>query len=249
VKKIIIVGGSSGIGRAIAEAELRKGSEVLLIARREQELKKVCSPWNSQKKKSAHYIVADVSDFKTAEKIFAKAVSTLQGLDEIYYAAGVMPTIGKKEYNTYKDLSMMNVNTLGAMAYLNPAANYFTEHKKGKIIGISSIAGERGRKGNPVYNASKAALNNYLEAIRNRLSEVNVQVTTIKPGFVKTDMVKGIKLPEKGLLKAISADEAAEKIIQIVSKGKDEAFVPGIWRFVGFIIRNIPNFIFKKMSI
>jgi short-subunit dehydrogenase len=249
VKKIIVVGGSSGIGKAIAEAELKNGSTVLILARRENEMKAIISPWNEKGNKRAHYIVADVGDFKSAEKIFAMAIKTLGGLDEIYYASGVMPAIEKTEYDTTKDHQMMNINILGAIAYLNPAATFFTNQKHGKIIGISSIAGERGRKGNPVYNTSKAALNTYLEALRNRLSEVNVQVTTIKPGFIRTDMVKGLPLPEKGLLKVISPEDAAESILKIVAKGKDEAFVPGIWALVGLIIRNIPNFIFKKMSI
>jgi short-subunit dehydrogenase len=249
VKKIIVVGASSGIGKAIAEAELKNGSQVLLIARREKEMKQIISPWNQAKNKNAFSIAYDVTDFKSADKVFAQAVKTLGGLDEIYFASGVMPQIGKTEYNTTKDHSMMNVNVLGAIAFLNPAATFFTEQKHGKIVGISSVAGERGRKGNPVYNASKAAMNTYLEALRNRLSEVGVQVTTIKPGFIKTDLVNGITLPEKGLLKVISPEDAAAQIIKAVAKGKDEIFVPGIWALVALILRNIPNFLFKKMSI
>ncbi|TGL44716.1 SDR family NAD(P)-dependent oxidoreductase [Leptospira perdikensis] len=248
-KKIIIVGASSGIGKAIAEAELNAGNSVVLLARREKSLESIAKKANTTKEKRAFPLVFDVTKFATAEKTFAKAVSLLGGVDEVYFASGVMPEITSNEYNTTKDLEMLNVNLLGAVAFLNPVATYFTKQKSGKIVGISSIAGERGRKGNPVYNTSKAALNIYLEALRNRLSESNVQVTTIKPGFVITEMTKGLDLPKKGLLKAITAEEAANKILTIVASGKDEAFVPGIWALVGLIIRNIPNFIFKKLSI
>lgn len=248
-KKIIIVGASSGIGKAIAEAELNTGNSVVLLARREKSLESIAKKANLGKEKRAFPLVFDVTKFSTAEKTFQKAVSLLGKVDEVYFASGVMPETSPNEYNTTKDLEMLNVNLLGAVAFLNPVATYFTKQKSGKIVGISSIAGERGRKGNPVYNTSKAALNTYLEALRNRLSESNVQVTTIKPGFVITEMTKGLKLPEKGLLKAITAEEAAEKIRNIVASGKDEAFVPGIWALVGLIIRNIPNFIFKKLSI
>lgn len=248
-KKIIIVGASSGIGKAIAEAELNAGNSVVLLARREKSLESIAKKANQTKEKRAFPLVFDVTKFSTAEKTFGKAVSLLGGLDEVYFASGVMPEISPNEYNTTKDLEMLNVNLLGAVAFLNPVATYFTKQKSGKIVGISSIAGERGRKGNPVYNTSKAGFNTYLEALRNRLSESNVQVTTIKPGFVITEMTKGLKLPEKGLLKAITAEEAANKILKIVASGKDEAFVPGIWALVGLIIRNIPNFIFKKLSI
>ncbi|TGN06850.1 SDR family NAD(P)-dependent oxidoreductase [Leptospira ilyithenensis] len=250
VKKIIVIGASSGIGKAIAEAELKNGSEVVLVARREKELKAIASKWNKKgQTKPAILVVADVTQFASAEKTVAKAIGELGGLDEVYYASGVMPAVASDEYNIAKDLQMLNVNTLGAVAYINPIATYFAKQGKGKIVGISSIAGERGRKGAPVYNTSKAALNTYLEALRNRLAEKNVQVTTIKPGFVKTEMTEGLDLPEKGLLKAITSEEAAEQILKIVAKGKDEAFVPGIWKLVALIIVNIPNFIFKKLSI
>lgn len=248
-KKIIIVGASSGIGKAIAEWELQNGSSVALLARREKALESIAKSANKAKDKRAHVIGFDVTKFSTAAKVFQKAVSLLGGVDEVYYASGVMPAIQPNEYNTKKDLEMIDVNLSGAIAFLNPVAQYFESQKSGKIIGISSIAGERGRKGNPVYNTSKAGLNTYLEALRNRLAESNVQVTTIKPGFVITEMTKDLNLPQKGLLKAISAEEAAKRIIQLVEKKKEEAFVPGIWGLVGLVIRNIPNFIFKKTSI
>ncbi|MCZ8342285.1 MAG: SDR family NAD(P)-dependent oxidoreductase [Leptospira sp.] len=248
-KKIIIVGASSGIGKAIAELELQNGSSVVLLARREKALESIAKPFSKGKEKKAYALAFDVTKFNTAKKTFEKAVSLLGGLDEIYYASGVMPAIEKNEYNTSKDLNMIEVNLSGAIAFLNPAAEFFSKQKFGKIVGISSIAGERGRKGNPVYNTSKAGLNTYLEALRNRLSEFNVQVTTIKPGFVLTEMTQGLNLPTKGLLKAISAEDAAKQILTAVNQNKDECFVPGIWALVGLIIRNIPNFIFKKMSI
>lgn len=245
-KKIIVVGASSGIGRAIAEKELQEGSQVVLIARREKVLAQITKPYTKQKQ--AFALPFDVTKTSQVGKAFGTAVRLLGGLDEIYYASGIMPTVSPGEYNTKKDVEMLEVNLFGAIAFLNEAAVYLGEQKKGKIIGISSIAGERGRKGNPVYNTSKAALNVYLEALRNRLSEKNVQVFTVKPGFVKTEMTEGLPLPEKGLLRAISADEAAEQILATVSKGKEVFFVPKIWSLVALIIRSIPSFIFKKLS-
>ncbi|GBF50241.1 short chain dehydrogenase [Leptospira ryugenii] len=249
MKKIIVVGASSGIGRAIAEAELKAGHLVLLLARRENELKKITAPWNSQKEKRALFLKADVSNLQLAKRVFQDALKQLGGLDEIFYASGTMPDVGPEEYNTEKDESMIQVNLLGAMAYLNQAAEYFAKQGKGTIVGISSIAGERGRKGNPGYFVSKAGLNTYLESLRNRLAVKNVTVITVKPGYVNTEMVKGLTLPTKGLLRAISAEEAAATIIEKTDKNKEVFYVPGIWSLVAFIIRNIPSFIFKKLNI
>lgn len=243
-KKIIVVGASSGIGKAIAVEELKRGNEVVLMARRESHLKEITSAFAK-----ASFLTIDVTNETAVEGSFNAAVQKLGGLDSIYYAAGVMPAVGPEEFDTAKDKSMLLVNLFGAVAFCNSAAKLFVKEKKGKIIGISSIAGDRGRSGNPVYNASKAGLNTYLEALRNRLSHQGIQVTTIKPGFVRTSMLDGIKVPEKGILKAIAPEEAARLILKACDSGKDVAYVPGIWRLVGLIIIHIPRFIFKKLSI
>ena len=108
----------------------------------------------------------------------------------------------------------------------------------------SSVAQDRGRIGRPVYNASKAGMDTYLEALRNRLWRHGVQVTTIRPGFVETPMTAGLKL--KG---AIPADTAAAKILQARDRQQAIAYVPGKWRLVMFVIRCIPSFVFRRLSI
>jgi len=116
--------------------------------------------------------------------------------------------------------------------------------KKGQIVGISSVAGERGRVGNPSYNASKAALSSYLESLRNRLTRLGVHVLTVKPGFVQTDMVKDAKK----LFWVVSPEQAAEDIWKGIRKHKQDIYVPARWRLVMWIIRNIPSVIFRRMS-
>ena len=122
----------------------------------------------------------------------------------LIYAAGVMPEVVEGEYDFAKDRSMIEVNLLGAMAWMNPAAAFFEAQRRGTIAGISSIAGERGRRGNPGYCTSKAALSTYLESLRNRLSRYGVNVVTIKPGFVDTAMTRG----KKGLFWLVSAERS-----------------------------------------
>jgi short-subunit dehydrogenase len=120
----------------------------------------------------------------------------------------------------------------------------FQSLKKGQIVGISSVAGERGRVGNPSYNASKAALTCYLEALRNRLTRYGVHVLTVKPGFVQTDMVKDAKK----IFWVVSPEQAAEDIWKGIRKRKQEIYVPARWRLMMFIIRIIPSFIFRKLT-
>ncbi len=244
-KKIIVVGASSGIGSEIARELLKAGNSVALVARRDKELKKIAEEFSVSGKGSAVVIKHDVTEFEKARPAFDKAIKSMGGLDEIYYASGVLEKVEIDEFNTEKDIRTLNVNLLGAFSWLNLAAGYFQNQGRGRIIGISSIAGERGRIGNPAYNTSKAALNTYLESLRNRLSRKGVHVLTVKPGFIDTEMTKGMP----GLFWLISANLAARVIIESVNRGKENIFVPARWALVGFAIRNIPSFIFKKLSV
>jgi short-subunit dehydrogenase len=117
--------------------------------------------------------------------------------------------------------------------------------RQGTILGISSIAGARGRRANPAYCTSKAALSTYLESLRNRLGRYGVKVTTIKPGFVRTAMTEGMG----DLLWIISADEAARRSLAHARRGHGSHFVPGRWALVALVIRSIPSWIFRKLNI
>lgn len=241
-KKVIVVGASSGIGAEIAKELLKSGAYVTLIARREEELHKLVAEIPSSK---YCIIKHDVSHFAEASKYFADAIKIMEGLDEIYYCAGILEKVAIDEFSIEKDIRMLTINTLGAFAWLNTAADYFQKKNSGKIIGISSIAGDRGRVGSPAYNTSKAALNTYLESLRNRLARKGIQVLTVKPGFIDTDMTKGMK----GLFWLISANTAAKIILKAAANGKENIYVPARWALVGLIIRMIPSFIFKKLNI
>lgn len=241
-KKIIVVGASSGIGKELATLLLEQGNTVTLVARRDKELKAIAAPFDKTK---TLIIKHDVTNFDQADSLFQKAVKSMKGLDEIYYASGIMYNIKPDEFDVEKDIAMLNTNLLGCVAWLNPAASLFQKQKSGKIIGISSIAGDRGRRGNPVYNTSKAGMNTYLEALRNRLGVLGVQVLTVKPGFIDTVMTQGMK----GVFWLISAKEAATIIVKAADSGKECIYVPARWGLVGLIIRSIPSFLFKRLSI
>ena len=148
-----------------------------------------------------------------------------------------------KKFDFDKDRRTLEVNFLGALAWLNPVAAMFQSLKSGQIVGISSVAGERGRVGNPSYNASKAALTSYLEALRNRLTRYGVHVLTVKPGFVETDLLAGAKRT----FWVISPEQAARDICKAIRTRRQDIYTPARWRWVMLVIRNIPSFIFRKM--
>ena len=169
-KNAIIVGASSGIGAALAQALTADGTQVALVARRADMLSLLAEKINS----SAGQVLArsyssDVTVIETVPSLFAEITHDLGGLDLIIYAAGTMPRIGSDEYDTHKDAGIIAANFTGAVAWLNEAARRFEKAGSGTIVGISSVAGDRGRRGAPVYGATKAALNTYLESLRNRI--------------------------------------------------------------------------------
>lgn len=243
--KAVVVGASSGIGEAIAVQLAAAGTEVALVARRAAELDAVAARIRAAGG-TARVYAHDVTAFDAAAALFDRIRAEAGGLDLLVYAAAVMPKIAEHEYDNTKDRLMIDVNLTGAVVWCNLAAPHFESQGRGTIVGIGSIAGARGRRANPVYGTTKAALSTYLEALRNRCSRYGVNVVTAEPGFVDTAMTKGMK----GLLWLISADEAATRILALAKRGDSAAsYVPRRWWIVATIIRLIPSFLFRRMSI
>jgi short-subunit dehydrogenase len=246
--RAIVVGASSGIGASLVEALVARGARVAALGRREAELRALEARLRPACEASGARLVVRAHDASRTEEVaplFEELFEALSGVDLVIYAAAIMPKTAPDEYDTVRDLEQLAVNVGGCIAWGNAAARLFASQRGGTLVGISSIAGERGRKGNPVYGATKAALNHYLEALRNRLSERGAHVVTIKPGFVATRMTAGMDDP----LWLIGSDEAARMILAAVEARANERFVPRRWALVAFVIRNIPSFLFKRLSI
>ena len=243
-KKALVIGGSSGIGAELARHLAKQGVEVALAARRGAEMQRVADAIAAEGGAKPLCYVHDVREYECVPQLFQKIAHDLGGLDLVIYAAGVMPAIAPGEYDFEKDRQMIEINLLGAIAWLNEAAQRFERAGTGTIVGISSVAGERGRQSMPVYCASKAALTTYLEALRNRASRHGVSVVTVKPGPVATPMTDGLKLP---LL--IPAERAASEILAAAKRGAVSAYIPGVWRYIFLLLRNVPSFLFRKTKL
>lgn len=242
-RRAIVVGASSGMGAALVRLLAREGYVVHALARREAELAELaaaCADAPGQVVTHVH----DVTDTPAVAPLFEDCVRHMGGLDLFVFAAGVMPAVGPDEYDTEKDFLQLSVNLAGCMAWCNRAALYLQSRRSGHIVGISSIAGDRGRKGNPAYHTSKAGMSTYLESLRNRLAAHDVRVTTIKPGFIDTPMTAGMD----GLFWLITADQAADAILEAVRGRAATRYVPFRWLWVALVIRHIPSVLFKKLN-
>jgi short-subunit dehydrogenase len=237
--KAIVVGASTGIGRELVKQLAAQGSSVAAIARRSDKLEEL----KLENPTRIHTYSHDVTCGEEVPALFSEIVKDLGGLDVIVYCAGVMPEVGPAEFNFDKDKQMIEVNVTGAIAWLNEAANRFAHTGTGSIVGIGSVAGDRGRSGQPVYNMTKAALATYLEALRNRLHKLGVCVVTIKPGPTATPMTAHLKSQSM-----MSAEAVAAFVISKI-KSPGEHYVKFSHRVIFWVIRNFPSPLFRRLSI
>jgi NAD(P)-dependent dehydrogenase (short-subunit alcohol dehydrogenase family) len=247
-RRAIVVGASSGMGAALVRQLAREGYRVAALARRRTELEQLASTCAAASAASGGAVLVrahDVRDAGEVPQLFEELARALGGLDLLVYATGIMPKVGRDDYPTETDLEILDVNLGGCIAWGNQAARFFASQRAGTIVGISSIAGDRGRKGNPAYCTSKAAMNAYLEALRNRLAESGVHVCTIKPGYVDTAMTQG--LPK--LFWLISPEEAARQILAAARNRVNVRYVPLRWQLVGTALRLVPSALFRYASV
>ncbi len=244
-KNAIIVGASSGIGAALARRLAREGYSLALLARRAEALEDVRRQINAEVgAERAQAYPHDATHTAEVPELFQTILRELGGLDLVVYCAGQQVPVARSEYDFAKDQRMLDANLLGAVAWLNQAAMLFERLGRGQMVGISSIAGERGRVGAPVYNASKAALNTYLEGLRNRLTRRGVNVLTVRPGFVQTEQLKN----SPRTFWVITPEQAADDIWRAIRGRRQVVFTPARWRLVALGLRHVPSVIFRRMS-
>ncbi|MDH5657084.1 MAG: SDR family oxidoreductase [Spirochaetia bacterium] len=243
MKTILILGASSDIAKAAALRFAQEKFNVILAGRDIQNLKieaKDLSIRHSVEVKAAEF---DALKFKSHSAFYsALKISP----DVVLCAVGILGDQTRSEENFDHAKLIIDTNYTGCVSILNIIAEDFKNKKSGTIIGISSVAGDRGRQSNYTYGSAKAAFSSYLSGLRNRLYKSGVHVITVKPGFVRTRMTEGMKLP--GLLTA-DPSQAAGDIYRAWKKGKNEIYTRWFWKYIMRIIIHIPEGIFKKLNL
>jgi short-subunit dehydrogenase len=243
--RAVVVGASSGIGEALARKFAWEGYQVALLARRKKALESICADINQHVNGTfAHPYPHDVTQYDKVPALFQRILRDLKSIDVLVYVAGVQYSFGFSEYDFEKEREMVEVNLLGAMAWYGQAAILFERMGRGHLVGISSVAGDRGRVGNPAYNTSKAGLSTYLEALRNRLTRSGVHVLTVKPGFVQTKLL----VHAATTFGVISPEKLADDVYRAIRRRRQVIYAPKWWRLIMLIIQHTPSFIFRRMS-
>lgn len=245
MQNVLIIGATSTIAQEVAKLYANSGAKIFLVGRNSEKLTQVAQDLVVRGATTTEIFACDLADQTKHEEILAAAKKVLGEIDIALIAHGTLPEQKECESSVEQTMQELEVNFLSVVSLLTLLANNFEKQARGCIAVISSVAGDRGRQSNYVYGAAKGGLTVFLQGLRNRLSKVGVQVVTIKPGFVITPMTQDFK---KGILWA-QPESVARVIVSAIAKRKNVVYVPWFWRWIMFIIRNIPETVFKRMSL
>jgi len=246
MKKVLIIGATSAIAEAAARLFAARGDALFLVARNAEHLRLIAEDLSVRGAMRAATATLDVTDFAAHEALLDAAERELGSIDIVLVAHGTLSDQDECQRSVAAMRREFDINGVSAMALLTVLANRMEARGSGTLAVISSVAGERGRQSNYVYGAAKAALSTFLGGLRQRLAKANVNVLTIKPGFVDTPMTAAIT--PKGALWA-QPDRVAAGIVKAIDSGRSVVFLPWFWRWIMLVIRLIPEPVFKRIKL
>lgn len=243
MKYVLIVGATSDMAYATAHEFAKNGWGLVLAARNQQQLQVLKGDLEARFEVPVHTAYFEATDFEQHEQ-FIRDLPLLPEVTAVFF--GYLGDQKQAQNDWQETKRILDINYTAAVSVLNIVANAYEAQKSGSIIGVSSVAGERGRKSNYLYGSAKAGLTAYLSGLRNRLFASGVHVVSVKPGFVATRMTEGLPLPKP---LTASADQVGKAIYKAYSNRKDVLYVLPVWRLIMQNIRLIPEAIFKRMNL
>ena len=242
-RNALILGATSDMAVALARKFGTHGYSLTLAARNIEKIKATQSDIQIRQRVSVDIATFDANDVESHEAFY---YSLPVKPDVVICVFGLLGKQAEAQQNWKACEEILYANFIGAVSILNIVANDMEQRKQGVIIGISSVAGERGRQSNYLYGSAKAGFTTYLSGLRNRLYKSNVHVLTVKPGFVKTRMIENIKTPGPLTSHPI---KVANDIYNAMSKRSNVVYTSSIWRPIMYVIKSIPESVFKRLKL
>lgn len=243
MQKILIIGATSAIAESVARLYAARGAALYLVGRSAAKLDNIAADLRVRGAPHVHNGVLDVNDVAAHGALLDNAWAALGGVDTVLIAHGTLPDQAACDASV--DLSLQEFATNGTSTIALSAALAQRLQSGTSLAVISSVAGDRGRASNYLYGSAKAAVTAYLSGLGQRLRPAGVNVLVIKPGFVDTPMTAAFK---KGALWA-TPDKVAAGILKAIGKRKAVAYLPGFWWAIMMIIKNIPEFVFRRIKL
>ena len=244
--RALILGARSVIAEALARQLAAEGWDLVLAARRSDELEPTAADIRLRWGREVHLLEFDALAFDEHESVPLTVQQKAGDFDLAIAVFGYMGDQLAARVDTDEMARTLSTNFVGAATALAHVANYL-ETRPGPcgIIGVSSVAGDRGRQSNYFYGSAKAGLSSYLQGLRHRLAAADVHVMTVKPGFVDTPMTEGVD----GLFLVATPERVAADILRACKRRRNVVYTPWFWRYIMWMIRMIPERIFKKMRL
>ncbi|CAN0525605.1 unnamed protein product [Laminaria digitata] len=241
---VCITGASSGFGSALASLYAGNGDAVALLARRKDRIDGLAAQLRAEGRK-AMAISCDVTDRAVVHDAIRQCESEFGPVDLMIANAGVAMRTKATGFDAEVVRKTFEVNLFGVAHCLEAVLPGMIARNSGQLVGISSLAGYRGVPGAVAYCSSKAALNNMLESLRVELHKTNIDVTTICPGYVKTEMTSEVETPMPFLLEL---DDAARRIYRAIDRSRSEFAFPWPLAFLTSFGRLVPNAIYDRLA-
>lgn len=240
-QKVVVIGANSAIAMGVCKIYAKENYTFFLVARSEEKLQENARELMKLGAKHVSIYIADLLNKHGHEAIVTQAIADMGIPDIVLVAHGVLPDNERAYQDVEYALETLMINAVSAISIIQRFALILEKNGRGTIAAISSVAGDRARKGIFVYSASKAALSTYCDGLRQKLRSKGVNVLTIKPGPVDTPMVSGREMPLKADVHVV-----AEQIVDAIQKRARTLYVPGIWRIIMAVVKLLPEAIVER---
>lgn len=242
--KTIVLGGTKGIGRAVARHLAERGDEVLLFGRDVEQLERSAADLAARGKSAAGWVRCDLADPAGFATALEQAWQKLGSVDAVIVTAALFASQDALEADVDLAQRLLTVNFANTVTFCEHARKRLLAQGGGTLCVLSSVAGDRGRKPVAIYGAAKAGLSHYLESLDHKFRAQGLKTVCVKPGFVKTGMTAGLKPPPF----AGEPAQVANIIVRAIDRGTPLVYAPGMWRWVMLVISSLPRFVMRKIN-
>lgn len=243
--RVVLLGATKGMGRALARRMAERGDELFLLGRNADELDRSATDLSVRGGKATvrwgHCDLADPDGFEAA---LDAADEALGGFDCVVVTAGLFATQDALEADTALAARLLQINFTNTIVFCERVRTRLLARGGGRLCVFSSVAGDRGRKPVAIYGASKAGLSHYLESLDHKFRDAGLLTICVKPGFVKTGMTAGLKPPPF----AGEPDQVARLVLRAIDRGTPLVYAPAIWRLVMLAILHLPRAVMRKVG-
>ncbi len=242
--KVVILGATKGMGRALARALAGRNAEIALLGRDLEDLQRSAADLEAHGTRRVAVAYCDLSDPSTFGAALDSAQEAMGHFDTVVVTAGLFGTQEELEADPERLQRMLDVNFTNTIVFCEQARRRLLAAGGGTLCVFSSVAGDRARKPTILYRTTKAGLSYYLSGLDHRYPADGLRTVLVKPGFVKTGMTAGLQPPPF----AGEPDDVAQTVLAAIEKGKPVVYAPPIWRWVMLVIRMLPRFVMRRIG-